>query len=121
MPDEAPLDRSVVEEDDPFLMANLHPKSTGLPMTVWVSERGGARRDVRVKVNTGHGARAVRGDEVAVVAVRPRPRLMHGRLASDDLDLVSSWIVLNEPVIVDYWEGEADTVDLVERLQRLPG
>jgi hypothetical protein len=27
-------------EDDFFLMANLRPAETGLPMVVWVSERG---------------------------------------------------------------------------------
>ena len=144
MPDEAPLEwiEAQDEEDgfhlsnlfprdtglpmtvwvgDPFLMANLYPKSTGLPMPVWVSERGGARHDGRLKVNMNPGARAVRGDEIAVVAVRPQPRLMHGDLGRADLELVSRWITLNQDVIVDYWTGAADTADLVERLQRLPG
>ena len=38
-----------------FVMANLSPRMTGLPMTVWVSPRGNARHDVRIKVNTTHG------------------------------------------------------------------
>lgn len=44
-----------ITEDDLFEMANLYPATTGLPMTVWVSPRGNARHDVRIKVNTNHG------------------------------------------------------------------
>jgi hypothetical protein len=42
------------EGDEDFLMANLFPADTGLPMVVWVSERGQARHDVRVRVNQTH-------------------------------------------------------------------
>jgi hypothetical protein len=31
-------------EDDSYLMANLPPRLTGLPMIVWVSERGNAHQ-----------------------------------------------------------------------------
>jgi len=41
-----------VKNDELFEMANLYPRTTGLPMTVWVSPRGNARHDVRIKVNT---------------------------------------------------------------------
>ena len=34
-------------DDEAWLMANLPPRLTGLPMVVWVQERGGARHDVR--------------------------------------------------------------------------
>jgi hypothetical protein len=39
------------DERDLFEMANLYPDTTGLPMTVWVSPRGTARHDARIKVN----------------------------------------------------------------------
>jgi len=48
-------DARPVETDDLFETANLFPRTTGLPMTVWVSPRGNARRDVRIKVNMSHG------------------------------------------------------------------
>jgi hypothetical protein len=38
-----------LEPEDLFEMANLFPRTTGLPMTVWVSPRGNARHDVRVR------------------------------------------------------------------------
>jgi hypothetical protein len=48
-------DAEPLETDDLFEMANLFPCTTGLPMTVWVSPRGNARHDVRIKVNLTHG------------------------------------------------------------------
>ena len=39
------------DEDDFYFMANLFPATTGLPFVVWISERGGARHDIRVKVS----------------------------------------------------------------------
>ncbi len=42
-------------EPDFFAMANLFPASTGLPMVIWVSERGHTRHDVRIKVCQTHG------------------------------------------------------------------
>ena len=71
-----------VESDprDLFEMANLYPDTTGLPMTVWVSPRGDARHDVRVKVNMAHGNQMSIAN-TAVVSVRPTPRVIAGQLS----------------------------------------
>ena len=119
MPDEAPLEWTTAEEDELFLMSNLFPRQTGLPMTIWVQVKGGARHDARVKVNMAHGARA-NVDNMAVVAVRPEPRLLHGFLDGRDLAPVCAWIELNRDVIIDHWEGRADTGELIARLKPLP-
>ena len=122
MPDEAPLawDATQDEADDPYLMSNLFPQDTGLPMTVWVQVKGGARHDARVKVSPQHGRRVIL-DDMATVAVRPEPKLLHGDLSRRDLEAVSAWITLNREVIIDHWNGEADAFDLVRRLRPLPG
>jgi hypothetical protein len=104
---------------DFFEMANLYPADTGLPMVVWVSERGHARHDVRIKVCESHGTRMLPGN-LATVAVRPHPRLVAGHLSASDLDLVSRWIARNEAALVDYWNYRISTVEFVHRLQRLP-
>ena len=88
---------AVSDDEDPFAMANLPPRLTGLPMVVWASERMGARHDVRVKVHMAHGQRIDPGN-LAVVAVRPVPRLVAGQLSPADLRAVSDWIRLNEAV-----------------------
>src|SRR5215467_5593861 len=91
------------ESDELFEMANLFPRTTGLPMTVWVSPRGNPRHDVRVKVNTTHGDQ-INITTTAVVAVRPTPHVIAGPLTPDDAQAVFAWISLNTAAIVEYWD-----------------
>src|SRR5713226_3934967 len=108
-----------VETDDLFEMANLFPGTTGLPMTVWVSPRGNARHDVRIKVNMTHGNQ-MRITNTAVVAVRPVPRVLHGQLPSADEKAVFQWVSLNTNALVEYWDGQIDTIQLGQKLKPLP-
>jgi hypothetical protein len=107
------------DADDIFFMTNLSPRMTGLPMAVWVSPRGNARHDVRIKVNVTHGNK-MNIEDTAVVAVRPAPRVLAGRLSSEDRRAVVDWIRLNYDAIIGYWEEQLDTGQLLERLKTLP-
>jgi len=107
------------DSDDIFFMTNLSPRMTGLPMAIWVSPRGNARHDVRIKVNMTHGNRMT-FDDTAVVAVRPAPRVIAGRLSSEDRRVVADWIRLNHDAIVAYWDAQLDTGQFLERLKVLP-
>ena len=114
-------DRLVIDvplEDDPYTIANLRPATPGLPMVVWVSERGNAQHDVRVKVCCVHGDK-MQPDNTAGVSVRPHPQLAAGNLSDADLQAVSGWIDLNSRAIVDYWEGNIDTAQLIQMLRPL--
>jgi hypothetical protein len=113
---EAPATTSNDENEDLHEMANLYPDSTGLPMTVWVSPRGNARHDIRVKVNMTHGDR-MDIENTAVVAVRPEPRIVAGQLSPADTQAVFAWISLNAEAPVAYWDGQIDTVRLIYRLK----
>ena len=88
-------------------------------MTIWVSPRGGARHDARIKVSTVHGANMDIGN-TAVVALRPVPRVVTGALTSEDFAAVQSWIALNLAALIEYWNGTIDTVELAGRLRKLP-
>lgn len=110
---------NAIEGDELFEMANLYPRTTGLPMTVWVSPRGNARHDVRIKVNMTHGNQMTI-ENTAVVAVRPAPHLIAGRLSADDQRAVFDWIALNATVIIGYWDGDIDTVQMSQLLRALP-
>ena len=103
---------------DLFEMANLFPRTTGLPMTVWVSPRGRARHDAHIKVYLSPGP-CMDVTNTAVVGLRPRPRLIKGRLPGPELDLATQWIGLNEAVLLDFWNGAIDTVELGTRLRGL--
>jgi hypothetical protein len=117
--DKAPPATAEDENEDLFEMANLYPDSTGLPMTVWVSPRGNARHDIRIKVNMTHGDR-MDITNTAVVAVRPTPRILAGQLSPADEQAVFQWITLNSEPLVSYCEGQIDTARLIYRLKPLP-
>lgn len=113
-----PISNAPVEEEDFFLMSNLRPKHTGLPMVVWVSNRGHARHDARVKVCRTPGDR-IDVDDMAVVGIRPSPTLIEGPLDNASFRLVQQWIALNEAVLIAYWDGELDTVEMIQSLKKL--
>ena len=116
-PDGTSIEPTIDEAGDLFDMANLYPRTTGLPVTVWVSPRGGARHDVRVKVAQGPGDRIELSD-VATVAVRPQPRVIHGQLSSEIERAVLAWTTANTDALVAYWDGRLDTIELGARLVR---
>ena len=70
-------------------------------MTVWVSPRGNARHDVRVKVNMTHGNQMTISN-TAVVGVRPTPHAITGQLSSSDEQAVFEWVALNADALVEY-------------------
>lgn len=113
--DDLVFDIADTDEDALFLMANLHPKETGLPRVIYVSEKGQARHDVRVKVSGAPGERMSIRD-MATFSVRPTPRLLHGKLSRDDQRVISAWITRNEAVLVDHWNGEISTSEMLSRL-----
>jgi Domain of unknown function (DUF4160) len=108
------------EAGDPFDMANLSPTLTGLPMIVWISERGRARHDARVKVSLVHGRRA-HPNRTASVSVRPTIEIVAGpELDRGDMELVRQWIELNREAIIGYWNGDLLTDEIIGRLKPVP-
>lgn len=100
-----------------FEMANVRPERSGLPFIVWISARGAARHDVRVKV-----ARLPRvQDFVASVSVRPDVRVVAGALRPEELEPLTRWIELNRETLIAYWDGAiAFTEDALAALKPLP-
>jgi hypothetical protein len=109
---------SALRDADPYEMVNLVPELTGLPMTVHAMPRGKARHDVRLEVHQTHGPRMV-ASNTAVVGVRPVPHLVEGWLKPRDQQLVYQWAALNEPALVDYWNGTINSAEFLQRLRRL--
>ena len=97
------------DEQDLFEMANLFPDTTGLPMTIWISPRGRAQHDARIKVSMVHGPR-MDISNTAVMGIRPVPRLIEGSLATSDRDMVEKWILANYDALIDLWEGRIDGI-----------
>lgn len=106
------------ESRETYEMANLYPRDTGLPMTVWVSPRGRARHDARVKVCLTHGDR-MDATNTAVVAIQPEPRLIDGPLSTADFALVARWVVQNRDALIGYWDGDLSTLEFARAVRPL--
>ena len=89
-----------------FEMANLVHRDTGLPFVVWISPKGNARHDVRVKVS--RSPKAVPSEMVSV-AIRPNVHVVEGKMSTSDLKLLSRWVELNRDVLVRYWDGDIES------------
>ena len=106
-------------EEELFLLANLSPLFTGLPFVVWISPRGNARHDIRVKVSLGTKALP---DNLLTVALRPVLRVIgDDTLASEQLRALGEWVELNWDALLSYWNGEIFTEEAIERLKPVSG
>ena len=114
----APVDVTDAE-DELFDMANLSSALTGLPMVVWISERGRSRHDVRIKVSLVHG-RPAHPDQTAAVSLRPTVEVVAGPpLDPHDLTLIQRWVELNRDALLSYWDGSLLTDEVIGRLVKV--
>jgi hypothetical protein len=58
-------------------------------------------------------------ENLATVALRPEPRLVHGALAKRDLDAVVRWIELNRTALLDHWDGKLGGIEFAKALKAL--
>ena len=107
-------DRNPDDSEALFEMANLFSKHTGLPFVVWISYRGGAQHDIRVKVSPGPKALP---SQMVSIAVRPNIHVVQGEMRASDLALLTKWIQLNQDALMRYWEGEIDTKDVIDEIR----
>jgi hypothetical protein len=95
-------------------MSNPQPKTTNLPFVVWVSQKAGARHDVRVKV--AHSAKVI-PSQMSVYSVRPFAHIEGPGLNSGDERLLEAWLTKNADALIDFWDGNIEyTEDLIEKI-----
>lgn len=96
-------------------MANLRPRTTNLPFVVWVSQRAGARHDVRVTVAP---SAKVDPSHMGVYSVRPFAHVSGPRLSANEEKLLADWVGKNRAVLVGFWNADIEyTEDLIEKIQ----
>jgi hypothetical protein len=111
-------DHAILDDDELFLTTNVHPKRTGLPFLVSISEKGHARQNVRVKIAGTERSPNWR----AIVTVRPDVSVVSGALTGAELKALAAWIDLNRDVIVAQRDGAFDdSADVIAALQPLQG
>jgi len=92
----------VAQQEPLYEMAGLPPQQTGLPFSVWVSPKGGAKHSARIKVTTPpYGSHPE-----AVYQILPfgfiNDKLW---LNANQEKQLAVWVELNEKPLLDFWEG----------------
>jgi len=82
---------------------------------VWISTRGNARHDIRVKVS--RSPKAIPEDLISI-ALRPELRVIgDAELSARDLEALRKWVELNFETLLDYWQGEIATDEALAHLR----
>lgn len=103
-------------EEGLYEMANLRPQTTGLPFVVFISQRGGAQHDVRVKISREPLTR----EFIASVSVRGEIEIKEGDLPNAELEQLKQWIELNREVLVGFWDGTIQyTEEAIAQIQSI--
>ena len=98
-------------------MANLRPDDTGLPMVIWVSEKGGAKHGPRIKVSKKMGDKIDPGNTLTVTV--PEAKQIGGTLPPKVFQQVKAFIILNGAVILQYWEQKISTKEMLDALKKV--
>ena len=94
---------------------NLYPRSTGLPMTIWLTPGL-----PHVTVANDHMKHVEPNyDYTAEIAIEEDPYVTDGGLAGEDFDEVAVWIGLNRDGLLAYVSGEIDAAEFSERMRKL--
>ena len=57
--------------------------------------------------------------ELVSVAIRPEIRVVEGAMSQEHLAALTEWIELNREMLLQYWNGDIDTVDAVSMIQKI--
>lgn len=100
-------------------MANLRPRDTGLPVTIWLAAKyGNEKHGPRIKVNAIPGDK-MRPGKTAVVTIEENPRFLEGDLDPDIFKKVARFINKNKESLRKVWSGEISTGEFVMFMKRV--
>lgn len=104
-------------------MANLKPEETGLPVIVYVSDKGNSQHGPRIKVQNDYSSK-VTNDWFSITietnAKVPNSQ-SHIKIKVKDKDLVKvkQWISLNKDLLLKYWNGAITTTTFIKEFKKL--
>ena len=101
-------------------MANIRPSKTGLNMVIYISTKFEVPHGPRLKVCKKHGDKFI-GDTFSVT-ISDEPKIIGKigkEITSDDIISVFNFIKINQSIMLDYWNLEIDTADLITNMKKL--
>lgn len=104
-------------------MSNLRPKTTGVEgVVLWVSAGEFAGHDIvhgpRLKVRLGEKITTEGLDAAISVTVSKSPKVL-GKLPGKVKSQVTRFVKENHDVLLEYWNGDLDTKEMLDSLKRL--
>ena len=99
-------------------MANVQPKTSGLPMTIYISNKD-AVHGPRIKVSQQYGDR-LNASELFAMTIEKDPRIIGkpGRIRVSHISKVQHFLQVNRDLLLHYWHQEPplDTLDMLLKL-----
>ena len=106
--------KRLFEKDDLYEMANIFPRTSGLPFIVRLSHKSGKEGHwARVKVEVDNNSYSV--------SISDNPEWIHKpkNVSEKKLNEVIEWIILNKQTLLDHWNGKIDSTELGLNLKKL--
>ena len=104
-----------------YAMANVQPKTTGLPMTVYISNKN-ARHGPQINVSQQYGDQ-MNARELFSMTIEEDPRVIRkpGKIRVSDIRKVGQFIHENRELLLDYWRQAPplDTLDMLLKLTKV--
>ena len=102
-------------------MANVQPNTTGLPMTIYISNKS-AQHGPTIKVSQQYGDR-MNASELFAMTIEKDPRIIGkpGKIRVSDIMKVQQFIEANQDLLLNYWHSETplDTLDVLLKLTKV--
>ncbi len=101
-----------------YEMSNYSSKKTGLPMIIWVSNKGKAKHGPRIKVQRDYNTKT-NPDNMFTISVSDDPEIKagtQGEISNKDLELIYNWIKKNKNSLIKYWKYEVTTDEFEDEI-----
>ena len=96
-------------------MSNIYPFNSGVPYVLWISQKSGREKHgARIKVSVPQE------NKFLTFTVSTEPKLLSKtKISLNDINSIKSWIILNQTVLIKFFNGEFDTVQFWKKLKKL--
>ena len=111
------LEKYITEEDLFFEEASLSPKTTGLPMAIYVSAKGNSKYFARIKASSKRSDK-LKQDSLFTITISEEPAVIGEirDLTTKDIEQLVSFVVKNRKALLEYWNEEIDTAELIKKI-----
>lgn len=98
-----------------YEMSNLTKDETGIPFTIFVSAKGGAKHQCRIKVSQSRGKMTVE-DSVSVTVTDSPVFIGKHKFDTRTVNDIKTFIKKNKSVLLAYWNSTISTAVMIKSI-----